>query len=425
VKGRLGSAGLALVGLGLALLPSRATWGAGFSYKEVARLGAKAPGGGTLVNDFEPGAISGTGEVAFVVDYDYGGNAGNNSEGLYLASNGTLIPIAEPAHPAVAGWTFIDNGPIGMLLSPVGMNANGDISFGSDVEKTGTTDVRSGNFLWIRKTATLVALNLPDQDAPGGGTFDNTKGGNWTGVNDQGDAVFSPQVTDAQGNMGEGVFARTADGMVHDIARPGDKLADGSVLTRARRPTINNAGAVVFEGETDKLGAAGIYLSVKGQITAVATPNTKVPGGSDTFMAVQAPRLNNQGQVIFLGQTAAGWGLYESANNQLTPLVQPGLALKDGVTLDQLSTEYGSTALTASGDIAMLLKLGNSAGDGVYLMRGMELAVVARDGMDLPGVGMLDTAKGQYVGINSAGQVAFQANFKDGHVGLVLATPVP
>ncbi len=145
MKGRNGSIGLALLGLGLTLLPARGLMAAGFTYKELARLDTKAPGGGMLVNDFEPGRVSGQGEVAFVVDYD-----ASNSEGLYLASNGALIPIEEPGKPvgpAAPDWTFVANGTIGQILSPVGMNAAGDVSFGSDAQKKGDSDIHTGNFL--------------------------------------------------------------------------------------------------------------------------------------------------------------------------------------------------------------------------------------------------------------------------------------
>lgn len=435
VKGRNGSLGLALLGLGLALLPAPSLMAAGFSYKEIARLGEKTAGGGTLVNDFEPGSVSDAGEVAFVADDNIGGNGGNRSEGLFLATNGSIQTILEPGTPvgpAAPDWTFKDGGAIGVLLSPVGMNAAGDISFGSDVLKKGDTDIQSGNFLWIRKTGQIVVLNLPGQDAPGGGKFALTKSGNWTGVNDQDDATFSAQVPDPQGNLEEGVFVRTnADGKLHDIARPGDKLADGSMITKAHRSMINNAGEVVFEGTTDKIDAVGVYLFKDGQITAVATTNTTVPGGTEAFSAVADSRLNNKGDVIFLGNTSAGWSLYRLAatDTKLTTLVQAGAKLKDGATLDEVYEKYGTTSLSHSGDVAMVLSLGAGAGAAIYVLHGSDLTAVAHAGMDLPGIGAIDFVQGDnvgdYVGINDVDQVTFAAKFKDGHIGLILATLIP
>jgi hypothetical protein len=433
VNGWYRAGGLSVLGLGMVLQPAHGLWAAGFSYKEVARLGMATPGGNKLVNDFEPGAVSAAGDVAFVADDDVAGNGGDSSEGVFLATNGSITAIVEPGTPvgpAAPDWTFKDNGPIGMLLSPVGTNAGGDISFGCDVIKKGDTDVKSGNFLWIKKTGQIVALNLPDQDAPGGGKFALTKGGTWTSVNDQQDTTFTAQVTDTQGNVEEGVFVWTAaDGKLHDIAQPGDKVA-GTVFTKARRSMINNAGTVVFEGTVDKTGDVGIYLSKDGKITEVASTDTMVPGGTEQFTGVAEPRLNNKGDVIFLGNTSAGWGAYRlaSGDTKLTTLVQAGTKLKDGTALDQVHEKYGTTALSDSGDAAMVLNL-SSGGAAIYLIQGSDATAVAKDGDDLPGIGAIDyvlgSDVGDYLGINATDQVAFSAMFKDGHMGLILATPVP
>ena len=424
MKGRNGSIGLALLGLGLTLLPARGLMAAGFTYKELARLDTKAPGGGMLVNDFEPGRVSGQGEVAFVVDYD-----ASNSEGLYLASNGALIPIEEPGKPvgsAAPDWTFVANGTIGQILSPVGMNAAGDVSFGSDTQKKGDSDIHTGNFLWIRKTGEIVVANLYGANAPDHGTYGDTHGGTWTTVNDQDDVAFASQVSDAAGNFAEGVFVRTnADGKVHTIARPGDKAPDGSTFTRVRRPNLNNAGVVVFEGTTDKDDNVRIYQSKDAKITTLVEPDTDI-SGIGKLTQVKRPRLNNNGEMIFLGQTDPGWGLYHlTADNKFSAILIPGADLRDGSTLDQVLDKDGSAALVDSGDVAMLLQRAADSSVGVYLLHGGQLATVARNGMDLAGVGTIDDAAGEHVALNSADQVAFQAKFKDGHTGLLLATPVP
>ena len=79
MKGPYRPAGLVLLGLGVTLLPAHPVSAAGFSYKEVARLGMATPGGNKLVNDFEPGAVSDAGDVAFVADDDVAGNSGLSS----------------------------------------------------------------------------------------------------------------------------------------------------------------------------------------------------------------------------------------------------------------------------------------------------------------------------------------------------------
>jgi hypothetical protein len=426
---------MAFIGLGLALLPVSAARGSaliGFTYTEVAKLGIKGPGGGTLVHDFEPGHVSPQGEVAFVVDYDYGGNDGNNSEALYLASNGTLIPIMEPPNQvgaAAPDWHFIENGPIGEILSPVGMNVTGDIAFGCDIQKKGETDIHTGNFLWIRKTGQMVVANLSGDKAPDFGQFGETHGSTWCSVNDQDDVAFAADVSDSQGNIDQGVFVlmRSTDRKVHTIARPGDKLADGSTIAQARRPNINNAGAVVFEATTDKSnGDVSIYLSQGGKITTLAAPNTNVPGIGQ-FVAVKRARMNNQGTVVFLGQadSSGNWGLYQWSNGKVSALLQPNGSLGDGTKLDTVLDKDGSEAIADTGDVAVLVQHGGD--NAVYLIHGGQPISVAHSGQNLGSIGTIDqvvnpSGQFEHVALNTVPQIAFPATFKDGHAGLVLAT---
>jgi hypothetical protein len=421
VRGRQGVFGLALGGLCLGLLYAPGVRAADFTYKAVAFLDTKAPGGGMLVNDFEPGAVSAQGEVAFVVDYQPPDTTG---EGLYLASGGQLIPIVEPGKTAVGDWSFASEGEIDAIISPVAINGNGDVSFGCDILKRGESDVKTGTFLWQRKTGQVIAVSLPDGDAPGGGKFGTIQGHTWTDVNDQGDVVFSVQVPDATGDMEQGVFVRLADGTYKSIARPGDASPDGGHFTRARRPNINNAGAVVFEGKTDKADTNGIYLAANGTIKAIAAAGTEVGNGAtkEPLQDVQNGRLDNLGEVIFLGETAAGWGLYRFANDKIETLAAPGATLRDGAKVGEVLQKDGTISLSPGGTVAMIAQL-DGGDDAVYLLQGDQARLVAKADLELPGVGTVDEAEGEHVAVNDLGQVAFQAKLADGRTALVLASP--
>jgi hypothetical protein len=253
-------------------------------------------------------------------------------------------------------------------------------------------------------------------------------------VNDQDDVAFTSQVSDAAGNFAEGVFVRTAAGSagskVNTIARPGDKAPDGSTFVRVRRPNLNNAGVVVFEGTTDKDDSVRIYQYKDSKITTLVEPNTNI-AGIGMLAEVKRPRLNNQGEMIFLGRPDTSWGLYHmTADGKLSAILTPGADLKDGNKLDEVIDKDGSAALADSGDIVMILKRAADSTLGVYVMHAGQLVDVAPIGTNVPGAGTIDVLSqpsGQYehVALNSVGQVAFPATFKDGHTGLVLATPVP
>jgi hypothetical protein len=393
---------------------------AGFTYKAVAFLDTPAPGGGKLVNDFEAGAINEKGEVAFIVDYNEG-----DSEGLYLATDQGLIPIVEPGKPATDGWTFEAHGPIGMIIGPVSMNASGDIAFGADIKKGNTTS--SANFVWHRSTQSLTAVNLPGDPAPGGGNFGDVPGQAWTSLNDRGDVLFEALVPNASGDQELGLFLRTADGKTSAIVRPGDKSPEGGVfsLPKRARGTLNVSGQIAFRANVDMGGTTwtGVYLYQDGKITPVATPAINAPGAGK-FQEARDPHINNKGQIAFLGDTGSGFGVYLYDNGQIKALGTPAMDLPGGGKLEGAGGSECALALNQAGAVAVVLMSDNGA--GVYVFHDGKVDVVARDGMDLPGVGMLDTVPGdKCAAISNLGHVAFQAELKDGKVALVLATPVP
>jgi len=180
----------------------------------------------------------------------------------------------------------------------------------------------------------------------------------------------------------------------------------------------------VFEGNTDKDGDVRIYGYKDGHVAMMVAPNTDLPG-IGKLTEVKRPRINNKGQIIFLGSTDAGWGLYEITEGKLSALLLPGADLGDGVKLAQVLDKDGSAALSDSGNVGVVAVLDNNAGTGIYLIKDGKPVLVARDGSTLTGLGALDNADGEHVALNASDQVAFQGAFKDGHTGMLLATPLP
>lgn len=391
---------------------------AGFSsYKAVAYLGDVAPGGTHFVDNFQAGAISERGEVAFIAAYE-----AEDSEGLYLAAEEGTLPIVQPGIAATDGWSFSGGGPIGQIIGPVSMNATGDIAFGSDIKKGDT--ISSGNFVWSRATKSFTKVNLPGEDAPGGGQFGEVPGQAWASLNDRGDVLFEAQVPNPNGDQELGLFLRAADGKVSAVVRPGDASPDGGVfaLPRRARGTINASGVVVFRANVTKDGDTwtGIYRFQDGKITPLVTPATDAPGGGKFEQALD-PRINNQGQIAFLGQTAEGLGVYLMDSGQIKTLAAPGADLPGGSRLEGAATTECGLQINQAGAVAMLLML-EDGGMGVYAYRDGALEVVARPGMELPGVGTVEDAA-HCVAIGNRGHVAFEAHLQGDKVALVLATP--
>jgi hypothetical protein len=391
---------------------------AGFSsYKAVAYLDDVAPGGTHYVDNFQAGAISERGEVAFISAYE-----ADDSEGLYLAAEDGVMAIVQPGVAATDGWSFSGGGPIGQIIGPVSMNASGDIAFGSDIKKGDT--VSSGNFIWNRATRSFTKVNLPGEEAPGGGQFGEVPGQAWASLNDRGDVLFEAKVPNPSGEQELGLFLRTADGKVSAVVRPGDASPEGGVfsLPRRARGTINSSGVVVFRANVTRGGDTwtGIYRFHDGKITPVVTPETDAPGGGKFVQALD-PRINNQGQIAFLGGTADGLGVYRIDNGQIKALIAPGSDLPGGSKLDGAATTECGLQINQSGAVAMLLML-DDGGMGVYVYRDDTLDVVSRPGMELPGVGAVED-NAHCVAISNTGHVAFEAHLAGDKVALVLATP--
>jgi hypothetical protein len=409
-----------MVSLGLLLIAAVGRGdAAGYTYKAVAYLEAAAPGGGKFVDNFQAGAISEKGELAFISAYP-----ADDSEGLYLATEQGIVAILQPGRAATDGWTFSGGGPIGQIIGPVSMNAIGDIAFGSDIKKGDT--ISSGNFIWRRSTDSFTKVNLPGEEAPGGGQFGDVPGQAWASLNDRGDVLFEARVPNPSGELELGLFLRSADGKLSSIVRPGDKSPEGGVfsLPRRARGTLNATGQIAFRANVTLDGDTwtGVYLFQDGKITPLATPAIDAPGGGK-FSEAHDPRINNRGQVAFNGETSSGWGVFLWENNTIRPVAAPGVDLPGGATLDAPATTECGLAINQSGAVAMLLMLTDGS-MGVYSFHDGAVEAVVQPGMTLPGIGEVETT-GHCVAIGNLGHVGLEAHLKDGKVALVLATPAP
>ena len=89
-----------------------------YHFELLTSLGAGNPGGGTFVNDFEPGGLNSHGDIAFGADVSTGG------EGVFLRHNGQIMEFGRTGGVAPGGGSF-DFG----FLGPVALNDKGDMAF--------------------------------------------------------------------------------------------------------------------------------------------------------------------------------------------------------------------------------------------------------------------------------------------------------
>lgn len=241
----------------------------GGSLSNVLRTGDPAPGGGTFLG-FNSVAINDLGQILLS-----GGALVSGGEVISYLSGSALAP---------------DGGPVGITTAQ-GLNSRGDALVFAQ-----RFPFSNAIFLFSQGQIFTVARN--GDPAPGGGRFllpfpDPTFG---PVLNSNGDVAFAADLDTG----GEAVFLYS-HGTVTRIAGPGDPDPSGNVILLADSPSINSAGQVAFTARVNVDGF-GTFLYSNGSIVKIARPGDRVPGPDrPTLFFADLPRLNDQGQVAFVG----------------------------------------------------------------------------------------------------------------------------
>ena len=291
------------------------------------RTGDPAPGGGVFTS-FISAALSDFGQLAFAATLS------NSDPGVFLAYEEKIYTIARPGDPAPGGGTF-------RSASSPSINRQGQVVF-TAVLSTGGTGVflfTEGSTMGIARTGdpapggrTFQALQAPQLNDQGLGIFwSNLMDSPRTGFFMFSDASIQPivQVGDpgplgppfislsdaALSSTGRVAFTGAAEGIVggmflHSpegirlLVRGGDPAPGGGTLGFLSGLSLNALGQVAFSASLST-GSYGGFLFWGGEINIIARPGDPAPGG-DTFVLVAIPRLNDQGQVLFLGALSSG-----------------------------------------------------------------------------------------------------------------------
>src|SRR6266849_73169 len=359
-----------------------------FSFKPVAFLGDTLPGGpipgegtGQFAFDFELGALNAKGQLAFGADMSTGG------EGVFLAdSKGKLTAMARTGDTAPDGATF---GPI--FLGMVTLNDNGVAPIA--MHRQGLTfpslfELDSGLYLYTSSNQQLKVELLPGAAAPGGGVFHGI--GFQPVINNQGTIAFNG-IIDANigpanppGNetgLGVGLFTVDAKHKVSKVARPGDPAPGGKTFDYLHIPWINDPGDVAFTAHVQEdpclqftasfpggnqiFCAESIYLRdhQSGQIVPIARQGDPAPGGGN-FTFAFGPRINNSGQMAFIGALPAqtpgtghlpldtNSGIFFYQNGKVTAIARPGDRMPGGGRLVTAGFLTGDVALNNNGVVS-------------------------------------------------------------------------
>lgn len=446
---RLGSALAAALFVTLALGGGTVAAAPSTQFRVIATLGGPAPGGGTFVNDFEPGGINDRGEVAFLADTSTPGPTGG--EGGFISRGGELRQLVRTGDPVPGGHTV---GP--GIWTPLALNAAGEaagpVIFPPFIIVPPFTfslpeGTNSGLYRWSGPNLDISPVVLPGDPAPGGGTFQGVDV--FSDLNNRGDIAFEGIVptdlgihlpSEPYGGLGGGVYVADRSGTISKLVVPGDPAPGGGTFDEAEFPSIDNGGDVAFEGhrageecieggqpQAVRIGCfSTVYVrdAATGVVQRIAGQGDPAPGGG-VFRFTARPVINDRGEVAFFGRTTTGRGLFLASQVGQLAIARTGDPLPGGGNFvrpeDWALNEVGQVAFSARLDTVN----GNGIHDtGVYLWQRGALSLVARTGTVVPGVGEIARIRpGGLGGVqsNDRGDVLFWATLSDGRGVLLVA----
>lgn len=239
----------------------------------IAGIGDKSPLG-VITSFLSPPTLNNFGTVAFRV----GAAEGEISQGILLASAGTLSAIAVDGEPSPLGGVFALAAADDLFLT---LGNNNEVAFTSPVLNGRAP---AGIFLIQRgiPPATVVAI---DDASPVGGTFSSL---GTLAINSAGEIVFSGTVTN--GKASQGIFLASTNHITIALAE-GDPTPVGGTFVFSPGPfspfVLTSTFGIVFsvgisgneKQREERFPSTGVFLLSDGQIQKIITDSDPMPQG--------------------------------------------------------------------------------------------------------------------------------------------------
>ena len=255
------------------------------------------------------------------------------------------------------------------------------------------------------------------QSAPGGGTFDRFSVESLpivAPINSRGQVAFFATVL--RGRAGEGFFLSSGT-QVSKLAADGDPAPGGGVFSGFGRhpvPALNDAGELAFAAAIAGARAVeGIFVASRRGTRAIALAGAAAPDiPSGTFAGVDAPALNERGEVAFLATVRRGResleAIYLHAGGKSRKIVAQG----DPAPAGGVFAGFGPPALNGKGSVVFgAVVEGRAVPGGLFIGKSGAIRMLVGAGEDTPDGGIFAKFS-ERVAVNDAGQVAFNAILK-------------
>jgi len=365
-----------------------------FTFAPVTRTGRPAPAPSTLasVTTF---SMNDSGQTALAAD-----------GGVLMSTGGKLAVIAALRTPAPGGGEFtsasapsinslgqiafrgavlapgrsglflFSGGNVMQLVADGQVAPSGEVLFPNTPAINAAGDVAfvSSTGLFVFSNGSITRLAARNSPAPGGGVFLTFTS---PSINQAGQVVFTARLSAGR----TGIFLASG-GAITAIARTATPApTGGTFFSFLQAPSLNDAGEVAFAALVNGSGPSGVFLYSNGQINLPIPTFTQVPGG--TLANAQFVSLNNAGQISFVGQTFESQpklGVYLFSGGSISAVMLPGQTSPEG----NIFTQGLNTAIDDQGRVALLARTDNS-NNSVYLFSNAQISRVAGQGDFIPG----------------------------------------
>src|SRR5437867_9920448 len=263
----------------------------------------------------------------------------------------------------------------------------------------------------------LQRVVVAGQPAPGGGVFERFSIEVLpvvAPVNSHGHVAFFATIL--RGRTSEGYFRATGR-RIDTIAAQGDAAPGGGTFSGFGRhpiPALNEAGDVAFAaavsgGKT----VEGIFATTGRRLRAVAVVGGAAPGiASGTFANLDAPALNDRGDVAFLATVRRGRETLEAIHLRTGGRVRKVVGQEDPAPAGGTFVAFGAPALSSAGAVAFAAVVdGRGVPGGVFIIADGRVRMLVGAGDESP-LGGIFAKFSERVAIDNTGAVAFTALLK-------------
>lgn len=364
----------------------------------VVRNGDPAPvgGPGVALGGLGPFVLNDTGQTAFRGYLSGPGIHNDNSDGIWLETDGIVSVVAREGDPAPG------TGMVFSHMSNPAMNGASQVAFQARVNGPGVSEFNNET-LWLHSGGTLTLVARGGHAAPGTGpgvAFKRVFAA--SGFNNAGQLAFYATLTGSgvDTNNDSGIWSQ-GSGALALVARAGTAAPGtdpGVVFDDFNNPFLNSAGQVAFEATLSGTGVddtndRGMWSQSGGVLDLIARSGNAAPDteAGVVFRAFSSPAFNNTGQTAFYADLV-------------------------GIGVD-FTNDEGIWATNPAGQLTLIARSGD--------LFDVDDDPLVEDLRTISSV-LLTTSSGGEDGrrsnLNDSGQLAFSLRFTDGSEGIFVAT---